>query len=178
MASAILGKSAIQVMEEGGFTIEQVVLGEAPFPLSTFESFARGEFAGENVDFVREVAAFKTLFEKYSEPAFLDEATQEEILEAFQHIIGNYIASGSVSEVNLSGTARKIIMDWSDKTARDNIVQAKEAFNAGQQEILGLLATDTYPRFLNLLRSRNLTDTLAKEVNTLLSLQVCVSTPL
>lgn len=69
-------------------------------------------------------------------------------------------------------------MDWSDKTARDNIVQAKEAFNAGQQEILGLLATDTYPRFLNLLRSRNLTDTLAKEVNTLLSLQVCVSTPL
>mmetsp|Transcript_7881 Transcript_7881/g.10004 ORF Transcript_7881/g.10004 Transcript_7881/m.10004 type:complete len:231 (-) Transcript_7881:1834-2526(-) len=129
---------------------EQVAKGIAPFPLSTFENFLRVERAEENLDFYREVLDFKESFDS--------DKVNGSVETKYIYIVQKYIEPGSDFEVNIPGDMKDHIIG-----AQKEKRISGDVFDDAQREILGVMHTDKYPRFLKLLKSTNLNDDLASQ---------------
>uniref|UniRef100_A0A7S3PFG5 RGS domain-containing protein n=1 Tax=Aplanochytrium stocchinoi TaxID=215587 RepID=A0A7S3PFG5_9STRA len=164
MANVTLGATLRAPLKVDGVSFEEVATGVAPFPLSTFESYINDELAGENLDFFRDVRTFKAKYEKYDAGTLASDPVKSEFIRSCFNIIDRYVAPGSEYEVNLSGENRKKLLENVFNVEQENSVVSSDIFDSAQQEIFGLMAVDTYPRFLRLLKSRNLSDKLAREV--------------
>eukprot|EP00510_Aplanochytrium_minuta_P001831 CAMPEP_0184011660 /NCGR_PEP_ID=MMETSP0954-20121128/3953_1 /TAXON_ID=627963 /ORGANISM="Aplanochytrium sp, Strain PBS07" /LENGTH=310 /DNA_ID=CAMNT_0026291507 /DNA_START=43 /DNA_END=974 /DNA_ORIENTATION=- len=129
------------------YPFEEVARGMAPFPLSTFDNFIYSEQAGENLDFYREVDVYKKNFE----------LKNKKTLSLFTKIMETYIVPGSEGEINISGDMRESLLE-----AKASELISPDVFNEAQRTVFAVnVASDKYPRFLDLIRSTNLNDKLA-----------------
>mmetsp|Transcript_5800 Transcript_5800/g.6689 ORF Transcript_5800/g.6689 Transcript_5800/m.6689 type:complete len:317 (+) Transcript_5800:147-1097(+) len=136
-----IGKKKISIDD---VPIEDVVKGKAAFPLSTFGTFLENEQAEENLLFYRDVDDFKEHFEPGS-------GTEKPI-------VAKYIVDGSDYQINIPGPMRVSVVKQAENSA-----DVKETiFDASQDEVLAVMASDKYPRFISTLKTYNLSDKLAQ----------------
>ena len=109
--------------------------------IEAFAAFCRKEKSSENIEFWKAVRNYVALFNPY-DPQFRTNKLIQ--LPTAQHIVANYVAEGSPFEVNLPAQIRRRIVEEVNAGRC-----TAGTFNAALEEVVEMMATDTFRRFQN-----------------------------
>lgn len=110
---------------------------ETPSNLSAFTRHLEKEYSQENIEFYLAVQQYRSCT-----------GTMAELKAMGLQIVDVYIKSTSMSQVNVDSVARsKVENAFQDETTFANIETAKTVFDSCYQEILALMAKDSFHRF-------------------------------
>lgn len=148
-----------QAVVIGSVSIEEVLLDdgslEAPFNLATFERFCRRNYAEESLDFWKQVQQLRKM------ASTLDDIPASGGSDPFRMkvvwILATYVEQHSEFEINISSSQRQHTIDrvkhflCEDQTClqrQDYKSRGIVAFDEAQREIVKVMMTDLWPRFI------------------------------
>jgi hypothetical protein len=115
-----------------------------PYSLAQFKDWAARNLLEENIDFYLDVQKIR-------------QAKRRDVAGKAKLLVDMYITPGSALEVNVSSGARKAVLNGvraslltlAKNPRTGDVDPLREAFAPAEKEVLNLISSDAYPRFVN-----------------------------
>lgn len=148
-----------QAVVIGSVSIEEVLLDdgslEAPFNIATFERFCRRNYAEESLDFWKQIQQLRKMAATIDDGPVSGDSDPFRMKVAW--ILATYVEQHSECEINISSSQRQYTIDavkhflCEDQTClqrQDYKSRGIVAFDQAQREIVKVMMTDLWPRFI------------------------------